>query len=200
MTDQAANMIWAVGALVLVVSAFLAHRVPMAQAAKMALAWIAIFAVGLAIVSQREAIGRVWSDMKRDLFGAQQQVEGESLRVPVSEDGHFWVNAEINGHDVRLMIDSGATYTALSRETAELGEVEIDSTGFPVTLNTANGRVQARRGRAARLQIGPIVAHDLPVVVSEAFGDTDVIGMNFLGQLRGWRVEGRTLILEPIQD
>lgn len=40
----------------------------------------------------------------------------------------------------------------------------------------------------------------LPVVVSPAFGDTDVLGMNFLSRLKSWRVEGDTLILEPAPD
>jgi aspartyl protease family protein len=197
MTDNAANLIWGVGALVLVGSAFLAHRVPAGRALKMGLAWIAIFAVGLAIVSQRDALGRIWGDMQRDLFGARQQVEGSTLRVPMSADGHFWVDAEINGQSTRLLIDSGASLTALSGETARLSNVDVDRGRFPVTLNTANGEVQAYRARAERLSIGPIDAHDLPIVVSDAFGRTSVLGMNFLSQLRSWRVEGRTLILEP---
>jgi aspartyl protease family protein len=49
----------------------------------------------------------------------------------------------------------------------------------------------------AELRFGTIVARDLPVVVSPAFGTTDVLGMNFLSKLKSWRVEGRTLILEP---
>jgi len=28
-------------------------------------------------------------------------------------------------------------------------------------------------------------------------GDVDVIGMNLLSRLKGWRVEGRTLVLTP---
>ena len=39
------------------------------------------------------------------------------------------------------------------------------------------------------------LARDLPVVVAKEFGD-DVICMNFLSRLKGWRVEGRSLILE----
>ena len=42
-----------------------------------------------------------------------------------------------------------------------------------------------------------IVARDLKVVVSPAFGDMEVIGMNFLSKLASWRVEGRTLVLVP---
>jgi aspartyl protease family protein len=28
-------------------------------------------------------------------------------------------------------------------------------------------------------------------------GDTNLLGMNFLSSLESWRVEGRTLVLEP---
>jgi len=37
----------------------------------------------------------------------------------------------------------------------------------------------------------------LAVVVAEEFGDSNVIGMNFLSQLKSWRVEGNEMILEP---
>jgi aspartyl protease family protein len=35
------------------------------------------------------------------------------------------------------------------------------------------------------------------VVVSPAFGDTDVLGMNFLSRLKSWRVEDGVLVLVP---
>ena len=64
-------------------------------------------------------------------------------------------------------------------------------------VNTANGIVRASRGRAERLKIGTIERRDLAVHVSEAFGDTDVLGMNFLSSLSGWGVEGQWLVLKP---
>ncbi|RZL97585.1 MAG: TIGR02281 family clan AA aspartic protease, partial [Sphingomonas sp.] len=42
-----------------------------------------------------------------------------------------------------------------------------------------------------------IVARDLSAVVSPAFGDVNVVGMNFLSRLKSWRVEDNTLILVP---
>ncbi len=73
----------------------------------------------------------------------------------------------------------------------------MEDTPFPVVLRTANGTVNAQTGTIRELRFGTIVARQLAVVVSPAFGDTDVIGMNFLSRLKSWRVEGKTLILEP---
>ncbi len=68
---------------------------------------------------------------------------------------------------------------------------------FPVVLKTANGSINAQTATIPELRIGNVVARDLPVVVSPAFGDMSVVGMNFLSRLKSWRVEGQTLILEP---
>jgi aspartyl protease family protein len=64
-------------------------------------------------------------------------------------------------------------------------------------LSTANGSVEAQRGKIQSLQVGPLVAHDLPIVVAEEFGDSNVIGMNFLSKLGSWRVAGGEMVLEP---
>ena len=86
---------------------------------------------------------------------------------------------------------------ALSSRTAAAARLETNTQLFPVVLNTANGSITARTATLPELRLGDIVARDLPVVVSPAFGDTDVLGMNFLSMLKSWRVEGRELVLEP---
>ena len=126
-----------------------------------------------------------------------QQVSGKELRVRMSADGHFWVVAAINGVERRMLIDSGATVTAVSQVTAS--EAKIDTgTGFaPVVLRTANGAAPAETGTIDELRVGNIVARNLKVVTSPGLGNLDVLGMNFLSRLESWRVEGRTLILVP---
>ncbi len=96
-----------------------------------------------------------------------------------------------------MLVDSGATLTALSSATAEAAGAEARMPAFPVVLNTANGMIRAETARVDSLRIGTIRADKMPVVVSPAFGETDVLGMNFLSRLKSWRVEGSTLILEP---
>jgi aspartyl protease family protein len=126
-----------------------------------------------------------------------QQVVGNELRVRMSSDGHFWVKASINGVERRMLIDSGATITAISGETARMAGVDTGTGLTPVVLRTANGAAPARTGSIDELRVGNILARNLKVVTSPGLGNIDVIGMNFLSQLEGWRVEGRTLVLVP---
>ena len=126
-----------------------------------------------------------------------QRVVGDELRVRLSPDGHFWVNATINGVKRRMLIDSGATVTAISADTAREASVETGAGLSPVVLKTANGMASAQTGSIDELRVGNIVARNLKIVSSPGLGDIDVIGMNFLSQLQSWRVEGRTLVLVP---
>ena len=197
MSGNAGDVLFYALALMLPLSALLARRIPLGQTAKMAFAWLAIFAVGLVIAGQREHLRPLYDGAVRTLTGDDQQVVGDTVRIAVAPDGHYYASVSINGVGRRMLIDSGATVTALSTGTARAAGVEVDTAGFGEMIETANGTIMANRARVRELRVGGIVAHDLAVVVAPAFGDTDVIGMNFLAQLASWRVEGGTLILQP---
>ena len=44
----------------------------------------------------------------------EQVVAGGETRVPLSPDGHFWLEAEVNGVPANFLVDTGATVTAVS--------------------------------------------------------------------------------------
>jgi aspartyl protease family protein len=127
----------------------------------------------------------------------RQEVTGGEVRIRMAGDGHFWADASVNGVKRRMLIDSGATVTALSEETAAAAGVAPSVGPLPVVLRTANGLAQGRTGTVRELRLGNVVARDIKVVVSPSFGNLDVVGMNLLSKLASWRVEGRTLILVP---
>lgn len=176
--------------LLLPLSALFARRLPIGSVMKMAVAWIAIFALGLLIVSQRARFDGI-----ADLFSDQRASGGET-RIRMASDGHFWAGAMIDGVSRRMLIDSGATSTALSVATAKAADLDLDGNPFPEVIGTANGKVIARSAIANHVTVGAISVDDLAVVVAPEFGDTDLLGMNFLSRLGSWRVEGRTLILK----
>ncbi len=127
----------------------------------------------------------------------QQTTTGTETRVRLADDGHFWVQARANGAARHLLVDTGATLTTLSAAAAnDLGAVP-DPDSSPITLTTANGATQAELGIIPSLRVGNVIVRHLPVAVAPGLTDTNVLGMNFLSHLAGWRVEGDTLILVP---
>ena len=195
--DQALNLLYLVGVLVLVASALLVRRIPIGQGLKMAAGWVLIFLavfVGFALKDDFVALGKRVLTAGR---GEDQAVQaGRTLRIRKSPDGHFWVAAQVNGQPVRFLIDSGATTTSLSDDAARRAHVTA-SGGFPVLVQTANGMIKADRGEVDRLTVGTIERRAMPVQMSPAFGDTNVLGMDFLSSLAGWGVEGQWLVLTP---
>lgn len=197
MSDQTGNIIFFLLLLVLPVSALFARRLPLGRTALMALAWVGIFATGLVIVGLVNRNQWIVSGTRELFYGQDQSVVGSEVRVPVGEDGHYWVRATINGVERRMMVDSGASTVSLSSATAEAAKVEIDALSPGVQINTANGSIAAKSARIAELRIGGITATDIGAVVAPEFGKMDVLGMNFLSRLKSWRVEGNVLILVP---
>ena len=185
--NRAGELVFLAMLLILPIAALIARRPPLGRTMLLIIAWIGIFAVGLLVASQRDRLSVLWRN---------QSVEGRETRILMAADGHFWADVDLDGVTRRMLIDSGATTTAISEATALEAKLKDDSP-FPVVLNTANGQITARTATASRIVIGSIIARDVPVVVSPAFGNTDVVGMNVLSRLRAWRVEGRTLVLTP---
>ena len=176
--------------LLLPLSALFARRLPGKQVAIMVLAWAGIF-VGLLLLGASGVVGALtkrWDST---------HVSGTTARVPASPGGHYIATVRINGVERRMLIDTGATTTALSQGTARAAGIAVATGGFPVLIDTANGMIEARRAVADSVQIDELRMTKLPVIVSDSFGDTDVIGMNFLSRLDKWRVEANELVLTP---
>lgn len=196
--EDGPSLIWGVVCVVLLISSLAARRLPLGYVAKAGLAWIAIFAALFAIFSFRFEFISIWERVKTDISGAAgQSISGETIELRRRDDGHYWLQVNINGKPVRFMIDSGATITAINATTANETGVEVDANGYPIILGTANGRVAAKRGIVRSLAFGPHRIQDHQVVVSENFGDTNVLGMNFLDSMQSWRVEANIMVLQP---
>ncbi|WP_430385559.1 retropepsin-like aspartic protease family protein [Blastomonas fulva] len=196
--SETASLIYSLLLLVLVGSALVSRSLPIGQTLKMALGWVGIFALIFLLVSFRPELKMIWERVTGELgLGGAPAITGAPTTLRMGEDGHFWVNAEVNGAAVRFMVDSGASFTALSVDAARSAGVEPDPLSMKVVLETANGIVEADRATVGDLRVGSLVMKDHAVVIASAFGETNVLGMNFLSALESWRVEGDSMILVP---
>lgn len=127
----------------------------------------------------------------------EQSVVGGETRVELAPDGHYWLNAEVNGVPARFLVDTGATLTAISEPTARAAGLEQRSDRLPVMMTTANGTISVGTTTVDELRFGNVAAFGLDAVIAPNIGETNVIGMNLLSRLAQWRVEQGTLILVP---
>src|SRR4051812_2526302 len=147
--------VYAVGAAVVLTLLF---KIPRIGAVIRGLFSLALLAVLLAGVMQQAPYSPTLAPLASRLGLDRQRVVGQEVRIRMSPDGHFWAQVQINGVDRRMLIDSGATITALSEATSGLAKVSPDPAVLPVMIRTANGVTPARTVSIQTLSVGAIQA------------------------------------------
>ena len=181
-------------AMMLVLGSLMSRREPWAKLVKVALMWVTIFGAGFILFTFRDNLGFVAQRIKSEALGTPV-VEGRTVRIPMAIDGHFWVNATINGVPAKFLVDSGATVTTVGNALAV--EARLDRVEARDQLvRTGNGIVKVSSARADTIEVGSIERRNQRVYVADN-DDLNVVGMSFLSSLTRWGVEGRWLILEP---
>ena len=179
-------------AVMLLVGSLMARREPAAKLFTMGLAWVAIFGAGFILFTFRDNLGWVAQRLKAEAVGTPVQ-QGVETRIPMAIDGHFWVDAQVNGKDVRFLVDSGATMTTIDRRTASAAGLQL-SNKRDQFVRTGNGIIRVSSSRAEEIRLGEITRRDVGVQVTDN-DDLNVLGMNYLSTLSRWSVEGRWLVL-----
>lgn len=117
--------------------------------------------------------------------------------LQANANGHYVTSASINGNDIRVMVDTGATAVALSYEDAAAAGLRPGSLDYDVPVSTANGIAQAARVRLDRVAIDGIEIDDVDaLVLPEGALSGTLLGMSFLGRLSSFRIEDGVLVLK----
>lgn len=110
--------------------------------------------------------------------GAQEVILNKSM------SGHFETNALINGAQVHMLVDTGASSVVLSHEDAQAVGINPENLSYTVSVMTANGRTSAAPTRLSEIAIGPIVRRNVSALVAqEGQLDQSLLGMTFLSTL-----------------
>ena len=123
---------------------------------------------------------------------------GDNLQVSVGRgfDNHFRVDATINGVELPVLVDTGASTVALDRDTARRVGIDVDGLSYDAQVRTANGVASAAMVRLDSVAVGPIERRNVTAMVTanDAIG-VGLLGMSFLGQLASVEFRGDRLIL-----
>jgi len=181
-------------AVMLIAGALIGRRSPIARGMTSILAFIVIFGAGFVLFSFRDDLGYVAQRLEAEATGKPVRLAQGKIRVPLAIDGHFWVQADVNGVPVDFLIDSGATMTTIGRKTAALAGVEVGERRNQL-VRTGNGLIRVATTRAEQIALGDIQRRNVRMFVADG-DELNVLGMNYLTSLRRWSVEGRWLVLE----
>ncbi len=120
-----------------------------------------------------------------------QEIDRQRLRLletPITllrKGSHFMVDASLNQQDVRLLIDTGASFTVLSRSAAQQLGLQASDAVKKIVVNTANGTTEALLYRIESMALGVFTVSSIDIAVVEQLqitGAAGLLGMNFLEQ------------------
>ncbi len=191
------RLVYLVLLLALVSTSILAgRRLRLRGVAKAAALWVLIVAVVALGITYRLELGAIGERVLGEFLPHRGTVFGEDeVRFPVGADGHFRVEALVDGTRVRFLVDTGASDIVLSPADARrigFDPQELRFTGF---AETANGSVRTAAVRLGSIGIGPIRFDDLPASVNQAAMRGSLLGMSFLERLRSFEIRDGALIL-----
>ena len=118
----------------------------------------------------------------------------ESLTLEREADGHFYADVRINGNPVHMLIDTGASGIALSRDDARAAGL-APSIGMPDVIGEgADGAVRGEYVKLDRIELGPLSASDLDAVVLNS-GQQSLLGQSVLRKYASVQIEGDRMVL-----
>lgn len=131
--------------------------------------------------------------------GGTQRDPGDSygdVTLRATDSGHFETAAEINGRDVDVMVDTGATLVAMTFEDAERAGIYLKPTDFTNSVSTANGIAKVAPIEISSISIGDITVRNVRGAVAERGKlHRTLLGMTFLGRLSRVEMRKNALVL-----
>lgn len=157
-------------------------------------------AEGVRLISADSRVAVVEVDGKRRTLALGESIATSfassgkpTLRLTALSDGHFVTHGSINGVAVQFLVDTGATFVAMSVDEARrIGVPYLNgSRGYS---STANGVVETYRVVLDAVKVGEITLNNVEGSVLQGNMPGVLLGMSFLKRLQMTR-ENNTMVL-----
>jgi aspartyl protease family protein len=126
-----------------------------------------------------------------------QPASGQDAEVPKGPDGHYWAEASVSGHEVRFLVDTGASAVALTPEDAQRLGIDPNNLSYAYTVTTASGQARAARVQLASVAVAGAEVDNVDAYVIQNGLEHSLLGMSYLGRLSQFEATKTSLILRP---
>ncbi|MAP94698.1 MAG: TIGR02281 family clan AA aspartic protease [Ponticaulis sp.] len=108
---------------------------------------------------------------------------------------HFWADTKINGRHVRLMVDTGASMVALTRDDARRLGFDKDELDYKYEIRTAGGVTYGAFVMLDEITIGNVEIEDVEAMVLQSDLENSLLGITFLDKLGSYEVRRNSMII-----
>ena len=126
-----------------------------------------------------------------------QRSSGNIVELTAGGYGHYKANARINGSAIDVLVDTGASFVALTYEDAERAGIFVSEADFKYKSRTANGFARIALVDIDRISIVDIEVRNVRASVHEpGMLHVTLLGMSFLSKLERAEMRSGRMILE----
>ena len=127
----------------------------------------------------------------------QSSVGQHKMELMSGRDGHFHVDARVDGRHIDFMVDTGASLVIMRETDAAYAGLHPMPRDYTAIVSTANGRIKAAPAKLDRIEVGDITVFDVPALVlpDEALSQ-NLLGVAFLSRLRRYEFADGRMLLE----
>jgi aspartyl protease family protein len=158
-------------------------------------AWAGIAIFLVALYSYRHEFADFKHRILHEINPATPQNKAGLIVINISQDGHFYVNALVNGAEIRFMVDTGASDIAINLNDAKKMSLNIKTLIFNKRYQTANGMSLGAGVILDEVEIAGVKFMNLGASVNGGNMGVSLLGMSFLNKLKRYEVYQDKLIL-----
>ena len=123
-----------------------------------------------------------------------QQPQTAAIELQRNSNGHFYADVQVNSQPIHMLIDTGATGIALSRDDARAAGIATSIGMNDVVGKGADGDIHGEWVMVDRVTLGPRTAENVPAMVLNG-GEQSLLGQSFLKQFAAVEIHGDTMTL-----
>lgn len=143
------------------------------------------------------AIGVFWPTHKAATpASAPSSVE---VTLERNSDRHFYADANVNGHAVRFLVDTGASEIALTEEDARKAGLTVDPSKYELVGEGASGIVRGQYVQLKDVQLDGIRLGDAKAVIVQG-ANISLLGQPFLENVDEIVIRKDEMVLRDQKD
>ena len=110
-------------------------------------------------------------------------------------DGHFYADVDVNGDEIRFMIDTGASGIALTAQDAETLGFTWSDDELGVVGRGVSGDVYGKQVRLQSVQLGDLEIAEVDAVIIPSGLDVSLLGQSFLSKAGTVTIENDEMVI-----
>ena len=175
------NVIYILILIALLIMGFSRKEMPIKKVFEFTGLWIIFALVALILYSYRFEFSEIKDRVLSDLFPSKAiNKNQEQLILNIAQDGHYYLNIKIKNHEVRFMIDTGASDVVIDEKIALKLGYDLQKINYDKVFQTANGQSYGASISFDEVDVSGVKFYNVQASITNSNLVIPLLGMSFL--------------------